>query len=151
MLAASVTVASVSILAVAIGATVRLLRQPATLQRPDPDITARSRLDLLETEVAALRREVQALPSLWEHERKVAEEAKKHADKQYRAAESTRAAIQRAREEPESEEEYGDTLELFNGHGGGEGGLHAVSGGMASDPQSDLARRAAAAGVTPFI
>ncbi len=106
--------------------------------------------------IAELEAKVERLPSLWEHEVRLAEAAKDEATKQHRKA----AAIRRDTEKRPAEgdgdfdpdEEDQATLFLRE-HARASNGeeMQPVSDGVAGGAVDDLASRAAQAGITPYI
>ncbi len=106
--------------------------------------------------IAELEAKVERLPSLWEHEVRLAEAAKDEATKQHRKA----AAIRRDTEKRPADGDEGfdpdedDPATLFlreHARAGNGEGLQPLSEGVAGRPVDDLASRAAAVGITPYI
>ncbi len=106
--------------------------------------------------IAELEAKVERLPSLWEHERQIAEAFKDEATKQHRKAaafereSAKRAEAGEAGFDPDEDDQAARFLRDHAGPGNGEGML-ALPEGVESGTMDDLASRAAAAGITPYI
>lgn len=131
---------------------VRILRVPQAVSGASgesPLVGIRARLDAVEMKV-------DALPSLWEHERQVAIDAKDHATKQRRAAAQAISDLERRSPQGGAGSEEGEVDEagrLLAEHvgGGDPQGVLPLHPGVVADSQADLAERALAVGIGPYI
>ncbi len=152
LLAVMVSAVALALIGLLSATAVRVMR----VEQPSNDRSEVFDLIPLVARIAELEAKVERLPSLWEHEVRLAEAAKDEATKQHRKA----AAIRRNTEErpaegdgdfidPE-EDEGARFLREHAGAGNGQAVL-ALSEDVAGGAVDDLASRAAAAGITPYI
>lgn len=156
LVAASASAVALGIFWVLGAAALRISRVQIPTQEPVRDHVGAAELASVRAEIDSLRLRVDALPSLWEHERKVAEEAKEHADRQYRRAAQAKAAAERASsgESGESGELTDEQIEAIlreNAARSGAEGLHSVPGDVGDRSQDDITQRAVEAGWSPYL
>jgi len=152
LLAVVVSVVALAVVIVLGATTVRILRVPQAVSEELGGLTVReihARLDAVE--VAC-----KSLPSLWEHERQVALDAKDHATKQRRAAAQALSDLERRGAQGGDRvdsDDVDEAAELLAQHAGGGDpqGVLPMHPDVARDSQEDLRERALAVGVGPFI
>jgi len=144
-------VAAAFVLALA-AITIRVLR----VERPSNEPGQHPDLVPIHARLAEVELAVKRLPSLWEHERSLAEAFKDEGTKQHRKAAAERRKFERGAHEGSDDGEDGEDEEAArflaeHGEGGGPQGVLPLHPDVAGDPEEDLRQRAAAAGVTPFL
>jgi hypothetical protein len=132
-----------------VGAAVLRAQVPRSEPQAPPQVAE------LAAEVERLKIAVAGLPSLWEAEANRAEEAHEASKREHSRARAARSAAERARRGPEDDEgddgaEDSDVLQL-DAHRGGGGGMQSMRQNVAHAPAEDLARRALAAGWSPYL
>lgn len=151
-LTVSVTLVAVGLFLALAAISVRVLR----VEQPSNEPPVAYDMAPVLARVTELEVRVEALPSLWEHERLLAKAAKDEATVQHRKAAAALRAAQNGAEEGEDGidgVEFDEADRFLREHGGefnGEG-VQPVQEDVGGDPMDDLRRRAEAAGVTAFI
>ena len=147
-----VVLVAVAIVGVAAATSVRLLR----VEGPPNDHQASTELLGMGAKLSELQTRVDALPSLWEHERQMAEAAKDEATKQHRKAAAERRKFEGGSTDGDGGDESGgggEAERFLAEHGAvsDHQGVLPLRQGLEGDPPEDRTARAVAVGWTPYL